>query len=214
MRAWRPALFLSLLPWTVAANDVIVARPEYRVGDAWTYERLDKLRLEKTQPERSRYTIEVVRVSEGEIEMRTPRQRLIFTPEMNLSQRGTVKFEPFILWRRFPLKAGDTWTGRHDFQPANPSARRMHSQLRGEAVGWETVTVPAGTFRCLNIAVRIDSLGMAWGGASGSFSREEARTECWSPEIKRFVRMEYQNFWAQRAMHHEIHELIEFKPGR
>ena len=216
MLAWSAAVVLSLLPLPGTPDEGIVTRPEYRVGDAWTYERLDKLRLDKSRAVRLRYTDEVVRVSDAEIEIHAhpAGRRGIFTPDLNILQLGTVRYKPLIALRRFPLRVGDTWKERYDFQPANAIARPIQSQLSGEVLGWESVTVPAGTFRCLKILVRIHSLGMGSKGVAQSFDGDETRTECWSPDVKWFVRMEYQSFWAANPTRHDIFELIEFKPGR
>lgn len=208
-------ILLLYLPGAVAASDpeVIERPPRYKVGDSWTYQRTDKLKLDRSRPQVLHLTETVTEMrADGMVIRRGPpggppeSQPFLFTPELNPIEDENNRYNPFIPERRFPLRVGKSWREPYDFM--NRRNDRTHSWGFGSVEGWETVTVPAGTFRCLKIVTK------HWGTAMGtgaSYGFDALRTECWSPEVRSYVRMEFYLRWVQNPVFHDLYELVAFK---
>jgi hypothetical protein len=217
MQILHRILLVLLFPATAAANDpeAIPQAPRYKVGDSWMYLRTDKLKLDASRPQHLVYRDTITEITDNGIVIRgggrfgPPRGRpRLFTPELNLIEADGIRYTPFIAFRQFPLAIGKSWHERYDF--INRSGHRTHSQALGRVEGWETVTVPAGTFRCLKIVVTTHGTAV---GAIGSYGTDSLRTECWSPEVRWFVRMEFYQRWVANPQFHDLFELVEFKPA-
>ena len=99
------------------------------------------------------------------------------------SGSGAVNTPP-ARFLRFPLRAGDSY--RLEYETRNPrAAKNLLARHRWDikVVGWEDVTVPAGTFHALKIEgkgsyERVDS------GARGA----ESVTYWYAPEVARWVK--------------------------
>jgi hypothetical protein len=218
MRTARGTVLLLavLLPAGVAATDpeVIERPPQYKVGDWWTYQRTAILHLDQSRPKGLRYLDTITEITAEGIVIRwglpgrPSGPRRLFTAELNLVDDGEIRYTPFLSMREFPLHPGKSWRASYDF--TNRAAHRTHSQAWGKVEGWETVTVPAGTFRCLKIVVTTHGTAM---GTIGTYGTDALRTECWSPEVRWFVRMEFYLRWAANPTVHDLYELVAFKPG-
>jgi hypothetical protein len=215
MQILRNIIVFLCLPAAAVANDleVISQPPQYKVGDSWTYLRTDKLKLDVSRPRQLQYTSTITDIGSDGIVIRRGRvggtpdgPPRLYTPELNLIQEGKTRYTPFIAFRRFPLSVGKSWHERYDFITA--AGNRMHSQTLGKVEGWESVTVPAGTFRCLKIVVK--TYGSAV-GAVGAYGTDSLRTECWSPEVRSFIRMEFYIRWVTNPQYHDLLELVAFK---
>lgn len=89
---------------------------------------------------------------------------------------------------RFPLTVGDRYSIEFDFRDARLGPNAGRSQYDLAVVGWEDVTVPAGTFR----ALRIEGRGKAW-----RYDRPatfvQTTTYWYAPAIGRHVKYVYEN---------------------
>ena len=82
------------------------------------------------------------------------------------------------------------------------------AKLSGKVVGWESVTVPAGTFRALRIELR----GTYVADVSGSIVTGTIEDTLWySPEVRNAVRAEYKDTYGPGTVYnHDIHELVRY----
>ena len=107
----------------------------------------------------------------------------------------------------FPLEVGKTWQRDVEFSNTQTPDKQVNARLEGRVVGWESVTVPAGTFRALKIVVsgwyRASSLDGQWRGRIED-------TLWYAPEVRNAVRYEYKDTLEVAPHSHEVHELVRY----
>jgi hypothetical protein len=184
----RPlAALLFALPLLAAAQ---VPRPDVKVGDSWTYRRMD---YDANQP-RGIYTMRVVFAERGVIQAVSLYGRkegevdTTYTADWNaVSTVGRV-FYPHTGWLRFPLQIGDAYKASFESITPKKGGNARHER-EVKVVGWEEVVVPAGKFRALKIVSeghfqRIDN----------TFISGSSRNVIWYvPEVKRWVKITLEN---------------------
>lgn len=175
----RCALVLLLLPLAAArADDAAVAKPEVKPADSWTYRevrtgsgRADAQRAAEPVVYELKVTfvgpkaIEAVSTLPGGKEIDTT-----WTPEWNVVTDGrTGSFFPDTGLLKFPLNPGLRYSSQ--FEVVRPRQARFDSKdnLNVLVVGWEEVSVPAGTFRALKVEAtgtyhRVDKAAYNTGG--------------------------------------------------
>lgn len=172
------ALFCVAVP---AADPLVVVQPELKVGDSWTYGVLDPL----SRAEKHELVITVTAVSEGEIQASPD---ALFDRQLAVKRFNGVDYTPAEQNYVFPLEIGKRWSHSPSFSYRDCGMSTM--KLEATVVGWETITVPAGTFR----ALRVDHKGRS-SNACGSPTL--TRKRWYVPELKAPVRIE--NFWQGAA---------------
>ena len=191
-RAALAALFclLALLhPVARAQGDAPVPRPEVKVGDRWSYQRVDY----DSGRVFGRYTMEVAFAERGVIHVVTTRAKKLeerdntFTSDWNAVATDGRVFNPHTGLLRFPLRVGDSYRTQFEAAILKKSGRASNDR-QVKVVGWEEVEVPAGKFRALKIV------------AEGSFQRLDnassgtSRNVIWYvPEVRRWVKMVGEN---------------------
>ena len=140
--------------------DVIAAPPTFTVGDTWTfkaYRTLDEARTPGS--DHIRVTTGVVR------EVRDNGDVLIVDPQgnpsalrnrdFNLIERQTDRrvrtYKPFWPLYRYPMRTGDRYDAEVTHDHSTRSGVTIARKATVRVVGWETVTVPAGTFRAIKV---------------------------------------------------------------
>lgn len=147
-------------------TQVKIEKPTVRVGDRWTYQNID-IWTNTTQYTNS---LTVVAVSENEI--RTQWKVLESSGGANADTIGTFVFDaqwnlriqdpnietglkrqyfPAFPSYSFPLELGKSWEGEVKY-PNRSGDGEVTNQLKWKVVGWESVTVPAGTSNALKIS--------------------------------------------------------------
>jgi hypothetical protein len=89
---------------------------------------------------------------------------------------------------KFPLNVGKTWTFSYEFQ--SKASTVVEVKQTATVKGWETVTVPAGTFR----ALRVEHAG--WYSAregSAMWTGRITETFWYAPAARRIVAQEYRD---------------------
>ncbi len=165
-----------------AADPLKVAEAVPKVGDTWTYVVLDPFSKAQTSEfvvtttsfDTAQIKSEVktssgqtaISITDREGRLVTDTQRTYMPPKQTLS---------------YPLEVGKTW----EYSATFPYARCGTSKIdiKAEVVGWETVTVPAGTYR----ALRVKHAGY-WNNCLGSDKHRE--TYWYVPALKTHVRVE------------------------
>ncbi len=153
--------------------------PLPKLGDFWRYRGRNPLGADAP-------TYRVSRVEPGLIELsfvtnNNDATTLVLNGEWNpIGQRGGVDmtFKPFMPQCAFPLVPGRTWGGHYSTDCGFLCS--VETDAEATARGWETVTVPAGTFETLRIDYReVTSYGTGTG------------TLWYSPEVRRPVKHDY-----------------------
>ena len=85
---------------------------------------------------------------------------------------------------KFPMKPGGSYRSEYDMETL-PDANIVRHRRVTKIVGWEDVTVPAGTFR----ALRIESEGTVQVSKKPKPGRS-AVTAWYAPEVRRWIRLE------------------------
>ncbi|MGH6953872.1 MAG: hypothetical protein ACREGL_06805 [Alphaproteobacteria bacterium] len=101
--------------------------------------------------------------SDGTLVTEAAGRRTLWTPEWNVLESpgpaagATIAYRPHVRTFSFPLQPGKRWGGQVDWQAGAESGSWTS---RGEAKGWESITVPAGRFDALRVEYEID--GQPW----------------------------------------------------
>lgn len=179
-------------PIQPGASVEAVSAPVGRPGDAYTYETIDH-EDSKLNNVTSR---EIVSVNGEETVMKFVNAKsgytrlLTYDSQLGLmgSRYGTnegVDYRPAVKYFTFPARPGDTWNATSTETNIKTGKTRFHV-LKGKIEGFETVTVPAGTFRALKVSLN-------------SEVREESRivtgrdVSWYAPDIRRTVKSELES---------------------
>jgi len=193
----------------LAQQEAPVVRPEVKVGDRWTYRRIDYA----TNRTFGRYEMRVVFAERGVIQVvSTQRGKegevdLTYTSEWNaVTLQGRV-FNPHTGWFKFPLRVGATYNATYDVILPKKGANARNDR-HVKVVGWEEVVVPAGKFR----ALKLISEGH-YQRHDHSFQSGSSRNVIWYvPEAKRWAKITLENTPVGRGTaEHTGEELVEFK---
>jgi hypothetical protein len=210
-RAAAAALFVVLLagapsPCAGQAAEP-VALPEVKVGDRWTYRRMN-YRMGRPA---GVYEIRVVFAERGVIQVvgtgkGSDREiDTTYTAEWNAVSTRNRIFVPHTGWFRFPLRVGSVHEAVFDSRMPKKGDAHSRQQRTVRVLGWEDVVVPAGRFRALKIE------------SAGQYQRLDkpvagrARNLVWYvPEVKRWVKLELEITTDRGLVEHSGEELVRF----
>jgi hypothetical protein len=209
-RAALAALFASfaLFPFAAAAQpDAPVAQPEVKVGERWTYRRMNY----RTGRPAGVYEIRVVFAERGVIQVvgtgkGSDREiDTTYTAEWNAVSTRNRIFVPHTGWFRFPLRVGSVHEAVFDSRMPKKGDAHSRQQRTVRVLGWEDVVVPAGRYRALKIE------------SAGQYQRLDkpvagrARNLVWyAPEVKRWVKLELEITTDRGLVEHSGEELVGF----
>lgn len=209
-------LWLGCMLTTAAMAQATVGRiegPAVRVGDVWIYNKLEG--WNKVLEDIS--VVRVTRVAAEGISMEATGldgsnlARIERTADFNLVRIQAPKYTkttlPYYPNFSFPLWAGKTWKGKVAFESTDQPGKEVEAELEARVVGFESVTVPAGTFLALKI-----ELGGPYRAKNmeGSWTGRIEDTLWYSPQVRNAVRYEYKDTVGTSLYNHEIHELKDF----
>jgi hypothetical protein len=153
MRVTTGAALILVL--AAAGEPTSIPAPRLAEGDSWTYAATteDKTGWHQRQV---RSTVEhasalSIAVSNQEVGAPTPAREILFGPEW--SRVRSVNGKEVVVNRplAFPLAPGKGWTLGYTEDHPTRDRLRQEIRLQYSVVGWEDVTVPAGTFHALKI---------------------------------------------------------------
>lgn len=189
-----------------------VEMPAIKTGDSWTYHKVDGYTGIKGSP----YVNVVTSVSEQEIRVQSNGTRTVFDKNFNrlVIEQGAAKniADPFYPMYSFPLEVGKSWEQKVTFTATAVSNHRRVVTLTGKVLGWEQVTVPAGTFNALKIDVRGPYNHETFTTRQWWFGGWQTDTLWYVPEVKNVVKRTYVDLisnsgpWAN-----DVYELLEYK---
>ena len=156
-----------------------------RVGDTWTYHLTERDYSNKRE---SQFRRTVESITDAEVRMRANNGDLVvYNHDGNLMRReykkGEVRnWDPYQPLLKHPLGPGMTWEQKYVF-------KRPDFQVENDAtttvVGWENVTVPAGTFKGLKVSY------VSWYRRTDNNARGRTAINLWFvPEVRRWVKLE------------------------
>jgi hypothetical protein len=194
-----------------------VEAPMIQKGDSWTYNSIDGWKNEK------QFTVVIVvtDVTDAGFTQETKRtdngQGTVAHRDKNLNllgrEVGNRKFfaTPFEPHLSFPLEVGKTWEQEVTFT-RNFDDRKVVASLKAKVLGWERISVPAGTFDALKIVINGPYNG-SWSDPSGGrWSGQRSEMIWYSPEAKAIVKSTYEDADRYRTgLTKTIYELVEYK---
>jgi hypothetical protein len=214
MRVIGILMLLALIP--AARADVAPERiegPTVKVGDVWIYNKVNGWNgvLEDISVVRvNRISAEGIFMEATGLDGGNP-ARIQRTPGFNLVRIEAPQFTkttlPYYPNFSFPLWVGKTWKGSVAFASTDQPGKEVHAELEARVVGFESVTVPAGTFFALKIVLggpyRAQNLEGNWTGRIED-------TLWYAPQVRNAVRYEYRDTTGSSLYNHEIHELVNY----
>lgn len=195
----------------IASAGEIAERPAWAVDDSWTYDRVSYPTPGSRTGTHVEYTLRVTNLTaapyvlerasaEGDAREIAAYTRWSLDGNFLGTLRAPRTGQEF-RWYRWPLAESQTW----DFAWTFPQLGE--TTWTAKVVGWETVTVPAGTFR----AARIE-IGMSCFYNSVDSGACSARDVLWySPQVKRHVRLERQAFKEVWQAYDIREELVRYR---
>jgi uncharacterized caspase-like protein len=178
-----------------------------RVGDTWRYLYTERDYGNKKEI-KTRRTVESV--TDKEVRIRAGGGNLfVYNLDGNLTRlefkSGEVRtWEPFFPRFSHPLEPGKTWTQKYVVRRPD---REVENDATVTVVGWEDVTVPAGTFKALKIAT------VTWYRRKDNNFRGQYAADVWFvPEVKRWVKAEAVDRGSNGVIYQDwTEELISLK---
>lgn len=191
----------------------VVNRPDVKIGDSWTYQKIDNWTNIKTME----YVVEVSAVSDMEIRLTAKHRKsgvvatITETLDLNMLTRessggASDRYIPNDGSYTFPFAVGKTWDAKTDYTRAN---RNGSYELTAKVVGWEQVKVPAGEFT----AIKITKEGRYQSTSGGSSGTGRIKSTLWYvPEIKNAVKFSYEDSnWNGGLNSRDTTELLSYK---
>ncbi|MCM8594095.1 hypothetical protein [Accumulibacter sp.] len=194
-------------------KDEAVKSPELKVGQSWTYRRIDLWRNEETErfrqsllfEESGRWMVRWTILDSDDAVRRGSITGERFDPRHHGFADARVKGEYAPL--SFPLSIGKTW--KLDFE-VTANGRNTRIEQTAHVVGWESVNVPAGQF----MALRVDHAGRYYASEGGyNWSGTVKESYWYVPAVSRAVRHDYADTRANGAISDQWRdELVDFAP--
>ena len=106
-----------------------------------------------------------------------------------------------LMWFKFPLAPGESWAQSAHWETPALNVQGTE-EVRGKVIGWETTTVPAGTYKALRVEIRDRIIG------TGGVYDLVTLTYWYVPEVNRFVRYSYRSIYEGAV----DAEMVSYKP--
>ena len=206
------ALFLVANPSWGQDLPNAVDKPAFKLGDYWVYNKLDGQngRLIDVVSE------ELIKIDESGYRLTGTQGFGTFVTTVfrnsnfnKTREEGEKKYlhltKPFYPHFAFPLTKGMTWKQRVDLSWSTVSdVKIVFDGLESKVLGWELITVPAGTFW----ALKIESTG--WNNGMNSefqWAGKVTEIQWFAPYLRNVIRTDYLEKIGGRTFKHEITEL-------
>jgi len=133
-----------------------VEKPSFKPDDMWTFRITDRNKSGETRERH--YVLSIVRASSKSVVLSSKATDSSMPPiekflgadlsfSDSINGKSTIVHKPF----DFPLKAGKKWKVSYDRENPTKNIRKHHVELEYESIGWEEITVAAGTFQAFKI---------------------------------------------------------------
>ncbi len=194
----------------LADDESLVAKPDVKAGDTWKYRHTDS--QQKHGPVVFEFKVTFVGPNAVEAVSVLPNGNEIdttWTPEWNaVTDARSGSFFPHSGLFKFPLKPGTTYQSQYEVVRPRQNTFDSKNTVHVKVLGWEQVSVPAGTFRALRIEAtgttdRLDKRNPGFGAL---------HTVVWYvPELKRWAKRIFETMDRRgRPARHDSEELLEY----
>jgi len=177
-----------------------VEPPEIRVGDVW---------IDRVLGGDKEFKVESV-TDDGNFIVDEWGNGIVTDKNWNLLTYRSVTFADApltnwkkpLIWFKFPLAPGKTWAqSAHWETPAQNVAGT--EEVRAKAIGWERVTVPAGSYKALRVEIRDRIIG------TGGVYDLVTLTYWYVSDVNRFVKYSYRSIYEGAV----DAEMVSYKPA-
>lgn len=239
--AWAAVAGLTLLPLAALAADDAAA-PTLKAGDTWVFNHVIEQGTTGFNQERRNVSVERVDSDSMLVGMKqdgSPRAPEELKLGLDWVQKRTVNGAEIVIGQAlsFPLTVGKTWTVDYTDPTQRGRQSNTHVKRTYKVVGWEDVTVPAGTFHALKIEdsgtldARISIPATAAGAvtataaggttithiqkaASGEVHQTLYGLVYYVPDVKYFVKTLDEHYSTDNVrVSRESEELVSYKPA-
>jgi hypothetical protein len=184
----------AVINGSAEARADVAAAPVLKAGQQWTYRRMDLWRKEEVERFRQellfedidRWTVRWTILSSDDAARRGSVTSEVMDPsnESFADSKMKGRYEPL----RFPLASGKSWS--FDYRIRSQSGNEVRVTQTATAKSWETVSVPAGSFRALRVQ-HDGRYTTSEGGYSWSSTIQEIYW--YAPSARRVVKREYRD---------------------
>jgi len=193
-----------------------VELPAVKIGDSWTYDNVDAWKNVKE------FTSVTVVTALTDADIRTEAKRTdngeitttVLGRDFNRLSRETGGrkgiWDPYYPIYSFPLEVGKSWEKEVTYT-RNYDSFKVVMKAKGQVVGWEKVSVPAGTFNALKIEVSGPFNGFNPAPGGGRWSGQQFLTVWYVPEVRNSVKAIYEDRNEYRSVTKVSVELVEYK---
>jgi hypothetical protein len=202
----------AIQPVPAAGMPAQVPAPALHVGDQWSYTRRATMTGLVDNQARGRITAVTGQGYQVAEEWQSGGPvNAVFDTNLNPVRIGNVDFQPAFPRFSFPLAVGKTWQSeivKRELPVQRYSTVR--ESVKGAVIGWERVTVPAGTFTALRIEV-----STAWQDLGESSVRGTSQETVWYvPEVRNVALLHRQDFYGDvRLVNDSVLELTAYSLG-
>lgn len=205
---------------TAAELPAVVEKPEVVIGENWTYaayQNDQKFQIKIEIEELNDTEIRTVFTPNGNAAYA---KRQIYDRQWNLVETGDdangfIKYSPYLPTLHFPLQIGKTWKQNYEWnlreppetnsppktnpqtwkdvqdQKAGKNRTQGGGRVEARVLGWEKITVPAGTFD----TIKVELLSPHYAGSETSriFAKKEMaggmiQLYWYAPKIRRYIK--------------------------
>lgn len=227
---------------TAAELPAAVSIPEVAVGESWIYAAYENKQKHTVTVEIWQLSDKEIHAVVTPNDDAALAQLQVFDRQWNHIETisgGTrlVKFSPYLPAFHFPLHIGKAWARDYEWQrsdlPDNKSSPKTwaeslqrkpggerkegNGQAQGRVLGWEEITVPAGTYTAMKVELKSPSY--AGPETRRIFSKKEffggwLETYWYVPTVKRFVKYEAWHYINDKLVGSHGMDLVEYNQVR
>jgi hypothetical protein len=210
------AFAITASAWISSAGaEDIATKPELRVGDTWFFQATGEDENGKVDRYWRRRIEEIL--PDGSIRVSPRILTDMFDSSWNPIFHDQAEQVPILF--RFPMRVGDAWSSTSSLGAITQDGRGYERRGSMKVIAYETVTVPAGTFKCFRIEGETH-----WNAAVDPTQPDYRYTEKWQiitwycPEVRMFAKQQIKrniggSFTIAKSRQLN-HELVTHLPGK
>ena len=200
-------LFFAALTWAQEKDET----PVWNVGDKWIF--TGDGNIEVIKADQSGY---ILNFSEGKCKMESQGCKTILFGKTTLNRLNAVekdKRKKYVMGLSkvldFPLSIGKQWETAYSATGAGAAGRSSYDFSETYKIsGWEDIVVQAGKFKALRLEYkRVTTRSTGWGSIGGDMINQY----WYSPDVKYFVKCQYDKDWMKGDKEIFNWELVSFQ---
>lgn len=177
-----------------------VGPPEIRVGDVWVDRILGGDKEFKVESVSDDGNFVVDEWGNGIVTDKN--SNLLTYRSVTFADAPPTSWKKPLIWFKFPIAPGKTWAQSAHWETLAPDVTGTE-EVRAKAVGWERVTVPAGTYKALSVEIRDRIIG------TGGVYDLITLTYWYVSDVNRFVKYSYRSIYEGAV----DAEMVSYKPA-